>query len=161
MVQFLIWYLILFLVGLAAFPLSFRFLKRLPERGYSLAKALGLLLWGYLFWILGSLNFLQNQIGGVLFAAVLLCVISAVVAKRIWTELPGWIRANRRMLIGIELVFFAGFAFWAVVRAANPELIGTEKPMELAFINAILKSESFPPHDPWLSGYSISYYYFG
>ncbi|MBN2047170.1 MAG: hypothetical protein JW750_04945 [Anaerolineaceae bacterium] len=161
MVQFFIWYLILFLIGLAAFPLSYRFLKRLPERGYSLAKALGLLLWGYLFWILGSLNFLQNQIGGVLFAAVLLCAVSAVIAKPIWVELFGWIRANKRMLIGIELVFFIGFAFWTVVRAANPELIGTEKPMELAFINAILKSESFPPHDPWLSGYSISYYYFG
>ena len=33
--------------------------------------------------------------------------------------------------------------------------------MELAFINAILHSPTFPPHDPWLSGYAISYYYFG
>ncbi len=33
--------------------------------------------------------------------------------------------------------------------------------MEMAFINGILKSPSIPPHDPWLSGYSISYYYFG
>ncbi len=33
--------------------------------------------------------------------------------------------------------------------------------MELAFINAILRSPAFPPHDPWLSGYAISYYYFG
>ena len=33
--------------------------------------------------------------------------------------------------------------------------------MEMAFINAILKSPGFPPHDPWLSGYGISYYYFG
>jgi YYY domain-containing protein len=33
--------------------------------------------------------------------------------------------------------------------------------MELAFINAILGSETLPPNDPWLSGYAISYYYFG
>ena len=33
--------------------------------------------------------------------------------------------------------------------------------MEVAFINAILHSPTFPPHDPWLSGYAISYYYFG
>ncbi len=33
--------------------------------------------------------------------------------------------------------------------------------MELAFINAILRSPAFPPFDPWLAGYAISYYYFG
>ena len=29
------------------------------------------------------------------------------------------------------------------------------------FINSILRSETFPPQDVWLSGYAISYYYFG
>ena len=33
--------------------------------------------------------------------------------------------------------------------------------MELAFFNAIGRSASFPPHDPWLSGYTLAYYYFG
>ncbi|NIS79478.1 MAG: hypothetical protein GTO14_04540, partial [Anaerolineales bacterium] len=33
--------------------------------------------------------------------------------------------------------------------------------MELAFLNSIQRSEVFPPRDPWLSGYAISYYYFG
>ena len=51
----------------------------------------------------------------------------------------------------------------AFVRANNPEIstAGGEKWMETAFINAILHSPMFPPHDPWLSGYAISYYYFG
>src|SRR4030065_2669235 len=33
--------------------------------------------------------------------------------------------------------------------------------MEIAFQNALLHSESFPPLDPWLSGFAVSYYYFG
>ncbi len=33
--------------------------------------------------------------------------------------------------------------------------------MELAFINATLRSPTLPPNDPWMSGYSISYYHFG
>ncbi|NLX44249.1 MAG: hypothetical protein GXY79_12315, partial [Chloroflexi bacterium] len=45
--------------------------------------------------------------------------------------------------------------------AYSPEISGTEKPMEFAFLNGILASAQFPPHDPWLSGYSISYYYLG
>ena len=72
-----------------------------------------------------------------------------------------WLGHNKGYLIICEILFILAFAAWAYVRATSPEILGTEKPMELAFINAILRSPTFPPHDPWLSGYAISYYYFG
>ena len=70
-------------------------------------------------------------------------------------------RANRWLVLATELLFLFVLAGWAAFRAYNPDIAGTEKPMEFAFINGILRSPLFPPQDPWLSGYGISYYYFG
>jgi uncharacterized membrane protein len=162
MIPFLVWYLAVSLVGLATFPLAYRLFPALPDRGYALSRALGWLLWGYLFWLLGSLGILGNDLGGQLFALVLLLVLSGLSLRQTGLQgLADWFRSQRALVIGVEAVFLLAFAFLTVVRAANAEIIGTEKPMELAFINAVLRSPSFPPHDPWLSGYAISYYHFG
>ncbi len=64
----------------------------------------------------------------------------------------------------VEGLFLLTFAGWALVRAYAPDKIlpaGGEKYMEIAFLNGVLNSPSFPPLDPWLSGFGISYYYFG
>ncbi len=74
-----------------------------------------------------------------------------------------WLRANGRLILLTELLFLAAMALWALVRSYSPEITtaGGEKWMELTFLSGILRSERFPPLDPWLSGYGISYYYFG
>ncbi len=59
------------------------------------------------------------------------------------------------------MLFAVVFGLWVWVRAQNPAIAATEKPMEFAFLNAVGRSPTFPPLDPWLSGYAISYYYFG
>jgi YYY domain-containing protein len=63
----------------------------------------------------------------------------------------------------VELLFGGALALWSVLRAYSPELMtaGGEKFMEIMYLNAIGRSEYFPPHDAWLAGYGISYYYFG
>ncbi len=162
MAAFISWYLVITLAGWLAFPLAYRFLPGLPDRGYALTRALGWLVWGYLFWLLASLGVIQNDLGGVLLALILLGVLSAWAAwGGRYREIIAWLRERGRLIASVELVFLVAFAVWAFVRAANPEIDNTEKPMELAFLNAILRSPVFPPHDPWLSGYAISYYYFG
>ena len=176
MLQFLLWYISITLLGWLTFPLAWRLFPALADRGYSMSRALGLLLWGFFFWLSATFGIVRNEPGGLLFALLPLAALSfwaiwsvdtatpdngKSAPGQTWKEMTGWVRTNLRMLISVEVLFLLAFAAWAFVRANNPETTGTEKPMEIAFINAILHSPYFPPHDPWLSGFAISYYYFG
>jgi YYY domain-containing protein len=161
MTAFISWYLLITLIGWLAFPLTYRLFPALADRGYTLMRAFGLLVWGYAFWLLASLRVAQNDSGGLLLGLIALGSLSmwAIVNRR--SEIRDWLGANRRLILTTELLFLVSFGFMAIVRAANPEIVGTEKPMELMLINGIMNSSTFPPRDLWLSGYAISYYHFG
>ena len=162
MIGVLSWYLFSLVLAVVNLPLAFAAMKKLPSRGVFLLRPLGLLLWGAIFWWLTSIQLLRNDLASQATALMILGVINLFVFSKIKREdFFGWIKENTHLLIRAEVIFLVGFSLMAIVRAANPEIINTEKFMEMAFINAILKSPGFPPLDPWLSGYSISYYYFG
>jgi YYY domain-containing protein len=162
----LIWWLLLQLFGLVGLPLAFRLLGNLPDRGYAFARPLGLLLTGYLLWLGGSLGFWRNSVGGTLVAVLVVAGVG------IWLyfgrrnkehTLLGWLREHKIYWLTAELLFALALVGWIVYKSYNPNLetAGGEKWMEIAFINATLRSDGFPPPDPWLSGFGISYYYFG
>lgn len=251
MVETLIWWLLVELIGLAAFPVAFRFFRNLPGRGYAFIKPLGLLLVAYPFWLLTSFGFLTNTQGAIALVVVIVAALawgvlgrgivspadapaspdalqarsapetagvpesvqdvpatvvragkrSRRVAKNRLAPVPPpeaaviaapatpesltdiraangdgamnplrgqseispleWLRTHLALVVATELVFTVAFLAWVVFRAYSPEINATEKPMEFAFLNGILQSTRFPPLDPWLSGYAISYYYFG
>lgn len=161
MLFFLLWYLLISFVGLLSLPLARVWFGRLPDQGYSLSRALGLLLWGFFFWLAVSLGILQNDSAGLLFSLLSLAALMGFLARGEILPALRWIRANWGFVLTAELLFLLSFSALAFLRANAPEALGTEKPMELAFINAVLRSSTFPPHDPWLSGYAISYYHFG
>ncbi|MCC6803065.1 MAG: hypothetical protein IT319_09285 [Anaerolineae bacterium] len=158
------WWLLVTLAGAAALPLCLRLLGGLPDRGYTLARAAGLLLVGFVFWLLASLGFLRNTTDSMALAWLIVLIAGLALyfgtgGERI--DLRAWWRDNSRVVIVGEIVFFVLLFGWAIYRAYQNNLSGTEKPMELAFLSATMRSEVFPPADPWLSGYAISYYYFG
>lgn len=161
MTAFIIWYLFVSLLGWLTFPLAFRLFPALTDRGYTLSRAAGMLVWGYVFWLFVSFGFARNDLGGILLALAIVIGLSIWSIVNHWAEVIAFLKSNIALIVTTEVLFFVAFAFLAFVRSANPELASTEKPMELAFINGILQSETFPPQDPWLSGYAISYYYFG
>jgi YYY domain-containing protein len=176
MLWFFSWYLTVTLLGWLSFPLVYRLFPALADRGYSLSRAAGLLIWGYIFWLLTSLGLSQNDAGGLLLALLILAGLSVWALRSIdrrqrktddreivngLSSIVGWVKHNRGLIFSVEILFLVAFAFLAFARASNPELTSAEKPMELMFINSILRSPTFPPRDAWLSGYAISYYYFG
>ncbi|MBI4673484.1 MAG: hypothetical protein HY741_17665 [Chloroflexi bacterium] len=162
MIFLFIWWFLLLLLGFAALPVTLRFLRFLPERGYAFAKPLALLLWVYPFWLLTMLGFLQNNFGTLAFLLVVLAGASwGLLRGRGKDSVIFWLRANWRYVLVVETVFTVAYLAFAYYRAFNPEIQVTEKPMEFMFLNSILQSHTFPPHDAWLSGFAISYYYLG
>lgn len=158
MMWFLTWLVVVELLGLSALPLAVHVLRWLPDRGYIFAKPLGVLLVSYAVWILGTFGVLRYQ-------QATIAILMAVLAAACWIA---WGREAVRRLSGVpavllasESVFLLSFAAAALIRAHNPEISGTEKPMDFAFLNALFRTETLPPEDPWMSGHSISYYYFG
>ncbi len=160
--QFISWYLVIQLITLAALPLTLTIFTNLPDRGYAFAKSLGILLVGFLFWLGYSYGLLRNELGGAWLALLILAVLSASAGRRLWRELnEGHAPVHLRYMVIVELLFLATFAAWAYVRSHDPAVDHTEEPMDLMFMNSIWTSPTFPPHDAWLGGYAISYYYFG
>ncbi|HJX37619.1 MAG TPA: DUF2298 domain-containing protein, partial [Anaerolineae bacterium] len=163
-------------LGLAALPLAWRLFRNLPDRGYALAKPLGILLTSYLVWLACTFGLLANTRSAILLCLLVVAGLSAMfylyrrndsgsdAGSEEWNGSAGLLDFVRRrpwLIVANEVLFALAFGLWVVVRAYNPEIAGTEKPMDFAFLNGILRSVYFPPLDPWLSGFAISYYYFG
>ena len=159
----LFWYLAMQGLALVGLPWAFLWLRRLPSRGYALAKALGLLLVGFLLWWGGILHLWGVSLAAVLTSAALVFVGGLYLLRGEWSAWWRWWRGHRHFILTTELLFAAAFVLWTLVRATQPQIetAGGEKWMEIAFLNATLRSPAMPPHDPWLAGFAISYYYFG
>ena len=159
------WLLVVELMSLLALPIAFVLLRGLPDRGYLLAKPLGLLLVSLVVWLLASYRLLEFSLASIAaaFAAIAAVSIALLVSRR--REIVGFVARSWRSLLVGEAVFIAAFLAFVVVRMANPDLwhshLGGEKPMDLAYLNAVLKSSYMPPYDPWFSGGYINYYYWG
>lgn len=159
-----VWYLSVALLGLLTYPILRLALPGLPDHGYPLARAAGLLFLAYPVWLAGSFRvpFNRTTIGTVL---VGLALLGLALAYRQRAALRQEWRQRRTYFLLVEGLVLAFFLFDLLIRLGNPDLWhpwkGGEKPMDFAFFNAVLKSTSFPPYDPWFAGGFLNYYYYG
>ena len=159
-----LWYVFIFLLGLAVYPIIRLALPGLADKGYPLSRGLGLLLLGYLPWMAGSagIPYTRGTIG-IALAIIVLAGITLAVYQR--DELREEWKSKRKYFLLIEGIFLTFFLIDLIIRIANPDLwhpnFGGERPMDFSYFNAVIKSTSFPPYDPWFAGGYINYYYYG
>lgn len=161
----LVWLLLVELLGVLGFLIGFPLFRHMADRGYALSKTFGILLFVFISWILVALRiawFTRLTIG---IALLLLAVAAGAVAYMERAALRRFLRERWRHLAAIEGIFLALFFVWLLIRWGNPDLwhnyLGGEKPMEFAYLNAVIKSTTFPPYDPWFAGGYMNYYYWG
>ena len=159
------WWLLLSMAGVAVLPLTWNFLSHLADRGMFLSRILGLIAVVGLFWWLVSLRFLQNSAGSLAFCWLLVWCASLYFSRfdrrTAASDWKRWWQEHKIAFICGELLFVILLVGWSLFRARIQDLASTEKPMELMLLSAINQSPQFPPNDAWLSGHSVSYYYFG
>lgn len=160
----LLWYLVIFLLGLIVYPLVRLTFPGLADHGYPLARIIGLLLWAWLSWLAGSLGLTYSK-GTIAGSLGLIAILGIWQGWRQRRELVLELRTRWRYFLMVEMIFLVFFLLDLLIRLGNPDLWhpskGGERPMEFAYFNAILKSTSFPPYDPWYAGGYINYYYYG
>lgn len=164
-VTVVLWYAVVWLMGLAIWPTLFRMMPALSDRGYGLARTAAMILIGLIAWVLSSTQVPAWNGPALWIITLALGAFSALVAWRNRAAFGAFVRENWRLLAITEIAFVALFAAMLVVRLTNPDLwttgFGGEKPMDMAYFNGVLRSTIFPPIDPWFAGGYINYYYVG
>ena len=161
MVDAVLWFLTIQLLGVAALPWVFQVFRFLPDRGVTLAKPAALLVLSYLVWVFGLVRLLPNTQLTIWIIFLCIAVASMWLAGKRWEELREFLFQRWSVLLIAELVFLLMFLAWALVVSGSPGITHTEKPMDFMLMNAAHQARYFPAEDAWLSGHSISYYYFG
>ncbi|MFQ5407652.1 MAG: DUF2298 domain-containing protein [Anaerolineales bacterium] len=158
----IVWWEVAQLMGWLLFPLVFLALRGLPDK---VAKTAALLATAWGAWLLASARLLDYSGATLWFVFGLLVLLSVVVFVRQRTAITMWVRTHWRYAVVTEAVFLVFFGVFLYIRWRNPDLwhpsYGGEKPMDFSYFNAVLRSTSFPPYDPWFAGGYINYYYFG
>ncbi|OGE25442.1 hypothetical protein A3H85_03290 [Candidatus Daviesbacteria bacterium RIFCSPLOWO2_02_FULL_40_8] len=153
------WWVVLFLLGIAFLPLTIQIFGSFFDKGYIFSKVIGLVVIGYLSWLLGSLYILPFNTFTVYLLTLICLLLNLYLLFK--NKLFNQILDSKYQILLSEILFTAGLIFWAFIRSHEPSLYGLEKFMDFGFINSILRSDYFPPKDIWMTPLTINYYYFG
>lgn len=163
-VTVLVWLAAFWLLGLIFLPMTSLVFGAFHDKGYGISRFFGLMICGYAVWLAASLGFSYTRSHILIILAGFVLLNSLILLLRRGTLIHE-LRASAKSILAAELVFLLCFAFFLLIRLGNPDLWhpykGGERPMDFSYFNAILKSTTFPPYDPWFAGGYLNYYYYG
>ena len=102
-----LWWVFFEIIGWVVFPLCYALFKNLYSKGYLFTKTIGLLFWGYAYWIGNTFGIIGNTRLGAVFSliAILSASIYSLYKKHLWAEICDWIREHIRIILFSEVLF--------------------------------------------------------
>lgn len=153
------WYIATLLATIATMPLTVYLFRRCVGRGAGFARPIGMLLVIWPIWFLsGWSDRIALWTGPALWASL---IIIGVVGWTLALRHRTITRDTLRHYALAELVYLIAFIAFLWLRGYGPDANWTEKPGELMMLGSVMQSTSMPPHDAWLSGELLNYYYLG
>ena len=159
------WLLIFVVLSILGVPFVYKLFENLPARGVFFSKHLSLLLFCVLVWLLASTKLANFTKDAIYIAGALFATLSLVLYVFQWNRIVLWFKKELATILISECLFLFAFIAFLFIRMANPDLwhpyLGGEKPMEMAYLSATMRSPFMPPYDPWFAGEHLNYYYWG
>lgn len=159
-----IWYLSVTILGWVVYPFVRMSLHGLKDKGYPFSKLAGMLILAWITWLAGSAGISVTR-GTISIVIVALALVNFLLFLWQKAEILAEWREKRRYFLWVEIASLGFFLFFVLIRLGNPDLWhpakGGEKPMDFSYLNAVIKSTTYPPYDPWYAGGYINYYYYG
>ena len=159
--QVFLWIALVEFIGILFFPLCAFLFSSFKDKGFCISKVMGILIIGYVVWILGILKISSATQYSIIILVSILFFLWSVWFYYSKTTLLRLIRGNFSTFVISEIVFISAFFLFLFFRVYDPAILNTEQPMDFMFLNSIINADFPPPEDAWFKGLSVNYYYFG
>ncbi|HLL50927.1 MAG TPA: DUF2298 domain-containing protein, partial [Thermomicrobiales bacterium] len=151
------WYLVLAALTWAFAPGVQWLCQPLADRGVTITRPIAMVAAVYPVWLLASLRLVPFDSRAVVGVVVIAAALGWVFTLRQRNSERSWMRS----LLVTEIASLVFFATYLWLRGYTPQILGTEKPMDIAFLASNTRAVTMPPPDPWFAGEPINYYYLG
>lgn len=160
MAHILAWALATELAGLAILPPLRAFFGNRRDAAL-LSRPIGLAAVAYVAWVLSLATSFGFRRATLLLALAAIGAVGLLLRRRAPEGSPAraewW--GDEETLAAV--LFWGASGVFLLIRAFGPAIVGAEKFMDLTFLNSLARYPAMPPADPWMSGKTINYYYWG